>query len=1593
MGSFFRRAVSFTLGAIFGITATVSGVAGGAFWAYKNVKPVEKVVENKNVEGLGDIETASVEELLNLLASAVENPDEYTISRLEQEYNVDLNAFLSSLGINPEDANEKDLEALKQTPIFSVTEGINQLLKGVKFRALYVFSPKILGKNIDDVLSKEAQEKLGEYTIYSIMEKDPVTGELGIMKALKTLKLGALLPLQYDATFNADKHEYIYTPKTDNDTLELLANVYIGTVFDIVKGKKITDEIVDGGLKSIGEMTLKSFLSSIFGLSGAMTENLGHKLNACGDLLVKDMFVKADGGYVMSYEKLEKELKVGYLFNNYLGQDGNWYIDKDCTVLATGVVKALSEINLYELMQNKDDKLEMLDSVFGEVTFGELLQSVGSTLSDTVGAKALYEITVTQVLKGKYDSIFKNILDAVSVSLGDISFGEVLGFNSDNPIVSALYNIKVGQLLKPDLKEEDALNVIQSALGAITLGNMLGYERDENNDWICENNVYKVLLDYSFDNIFNAVNVRENKTEMIKALLADYTFGDFFSAIYGYEFDEAVNNYKRITVEESQNVDTGEIVTTEKVEYLDAEFADFLTIKIGDALTHKDATSSFNLYERVKGLSLGEIAYSVLQARRKLPDEIQKISASEYQYITVEEDGYVSLVDDYRQVSEILFQIDFEEYATHRTDKQYWMDKFIGVKNGTIFFIFMTEEQENKNALFKAMLNMSYEDMINLVTCEQKVDMAEIITANFSTVEIDGEMKTIYVSDMLELAFDNWQNKVGFKAFGNIEFAPFINSMLGAESKKEVFGHVSLHDMIDGFNLGRFNDSAFVDKTFNVTLGEIADVLRNRSISDAFHNVLEPLYEDLTIGECINDFYKGFADKEKIREFTSITMSEFLHSAHTKDLGVFVEKAKACYSELSREEKVAFLGCGACFAGAMYMFDDAMLLKLINATIGDDTWGDHLASRLGFTFDGERFTLDGVYNPMADRLLKEQVNFTFDKSKCSIKEEYIKVANVGNFVVSYKKIVNYVNKIGKELHLGKLASNAEGEIYFDGSFERITLEAMSLKPYDVYKNRNGLKSFVKAEYGDLLVGDFVAPFVRKALRSFDFDYSYQVTGEGYTVSGSFINLTEKGFNVTLNDAYSNRNNLKAYVKEFVGELNVGDFTADFVNLVGEKYASSSYNGNAVLSEDKSSWIVEGDYDEFLSVTYNMNVRWALSNARRGVKSFIAREDVFGNVRIGYAFNRGRYYYDEVENKWYYADGSEMNLESGEGRIKEIVFSTQIKELAGADMFATMMNKVKALELGYILNYSLDETDAENPVWRDANGNEVSAVLGRLSGYTVTEIQNDMDGIMDDVINDLTLGEVVSESTINGNGIFESVKDCKISELAGAVNNMTVGTAMGYEKRSDGLWYNGDGLVVRDELLNIIAEYKIGHLTGDVALESGKTFTEDLIDNMVENVSIGTIYPDAGREDADGFMALIESDWKVNELADNLMTKLKTTATINQLIKLGVFGDFFELEDGQSAYNAPAYVEGERTNFGKIDKMMTSEANKINPFTGYKYGDADMDGTVTDSEVRSYWLTLTMPKFMDNMMNKLVEYQNWMEENRELLESNGITPIQ
>ena len=97
MRSFLKRVLAFVLGVVFTISAIVGAAVGGLFWAYKNLKPISMVTQPD--DGLGDLSDQSIEDLIMLLTNALEDPDAYTLDRLQGEYGLDLKALLEGLCI------------------------------------------------------------------------------------------------------------------------------------------------------------------------------------------------------------------------------------------------------------------------------------------------------------------------------------------------------------------------------------------------------------------------------------------------------------------------------------------------------------------------------------------------------------------------------------------------------------------------------------------------------------------------------------------------------------------------------------------------------------------------------------------------------------------------------------------------------------------------------------------------------------------------------------------------------------------------------------------------------------------------------------------------------------------------------------------------------------------------------------------------------------------------------------------------------------------------------------------------------------------------------------------------------------------------------------------------------------------------------------------------------------------------------------------------------------------------------------------------------------------------------------------------------
>ena len=1727
MGKLFRRALAFLLGMIFGFTVLAGGIVGGAFWAYKNVKPVETVSKD-SVEGLGDLKTATVEELLDLFAEAMENPDEYKLSRLEKEYGLDVRQFLNSIGINADDSKQVNVDAIRDVSVFTIFTDYRAFFDNIRFRALYVFIPKLTGKPLDEILSPEAQSKLGDYSVTELIEKDKITGEIGLIGAIKNLKLGSVLPSVFDYTYDYGKHEYTYEVKdgASVNALSLLGNAEVGTVFNLTGGSSIVDEIMDGGLSSVGDMLISDVVSSLAGgnegeqeiatvADSAVGPTLADRAKAFGDTAVRDLFEKVDGKYRFTLDKLYDNLVIGYLLGFEKGSDGIW-CKFGSNEPVKGLMQTLAETNIGDVMENKDNMKGLLVNVFGDVSLKEVVDTVGLAEKLPEGLRKIYTLTVRDVFDGDSESPFDNLLTALSVKIGESTVGELLGKESDNPVLGGVYDLKVGKLIEDVKNADNVLSVLQEAFGGIKLGDLLRAKKDENGEWISDNRIMSVLYDYTLNNVFDLISAQGNTTEMVKALLGDFSVGDFFSATYDYEHNENDGSWFRVI----ENTDG--IV---EYEYLDKDFAKALNVKLWQIVAAFDKNYPYNLRDDIGSLSVGEAYYSIAQANRKIPSGLIRLESGRYAFEN----------EDIRQISEIIFAIDVNEIYEYRGNRQYWIDKLDPLTVQSLFGMFITDGRENENVFLKATLGITVGEFADLLgrPKEEPINkpLSELVQKHYKNVEFNGEVvETVLIGDAMNVFVKKWQNNCTMKTIGNLGFADSISALLGEKSKREIFGDVTLNGLISGYLSGALKESEFVKRTLNITVANVYDIYKKRNLEFTCHEVLEVLYKDLSVYDAVNFNKLG----EKLGSYESllkeVTLDSLIHAAHTKDWSAVKSDLVDAFKSLSKQAKAKLIVAVSGIAAVMYEIDNAKLVQLVTQILGDKTWGELITDLkgdcLGFEIVDGRYMLDGVYNALADRFLSQMIRVTVDKTQVNVKKDYIDEITFGNLLASNSGFDSVVDRFNEsKLKTGKLASEGDAVennvIFLEGDYERLTKVFFNVKLIEFWNNRSDLKTFLREIFGKIKLGDVGAPMFRRVANKVGYPYSYDVVGDDYVASGAFINVTDDLFNVTLNELYSNKNDLRAYIKSFFEKWSMGDLIADTVNLISVKGSQKDYNGSATLSEDKTLWTATGDYDEILNIIYNINSDSFLKGIKSGAKTYIFGDEVLGAVKIGQLANNGRNVYDAEKNVWYNENGEPIEFSGADGAVKKRILALTIGEVTkedfkmtsviddiymgemlgctcseyadlshehtdacvwyklnsavidGTDAPAELNVKEKELDqiickikLGTVMEKGLSpenifsdsklgdifgfiaQNDGENTVWynykttmidgvkydvvtssgngyseRIISGEPVTAInqaiadidaksmftpeatdkiisaikplklgeilnyvkvdgvwyktytddgdvgndvkveklMGKLAEKTVNDIENGFG----DIVNEWTIADVLDETAIASSAILRAVKDVPLSGVSEEIENVGVGTAMGYSfSDSEGKWYDAGGKEVTGEINLVMAEYKIGHLTGKTPTDSGKPFGDDVVDKILNNVTVGAFYPDAGK--GDGIMGLLSPDWKVGEIPDKLTDTIKNRTNVDQLIGLGAFGDFFVPEAGANNFTASGGTVSSPTNYGKIDNIMllTETDEDLN---GVKDADSDADGTVSLAEARAYWLSLSMPDFMNEIL--------------------------
>ena len=638
MGKIFRRIICFLLGMIFGITASTASIAGTVYYLYGNVT-VEDVANN--VDGLGDLNKYSAEDIVGFLQKAMESPENYTLKDLEDKMGVDIVKLVNNIAgkdvIKEGGENDKYIDDLKTVSLFTLltNQGFSKFVSDLPVGALLAFVP-------DNLISEQERAKLRRYTVGQMIAEDEYTGQKGVFSALRDISLGGILPTVFDYVDG----EYVVKDKA-NKPLELLANVKMGAIIDsfVTKTSDIPTEIVEGGLSSIGNSTIGELLSKVVS-DEKVTDQVNSLFNG---MKVREMFTKnAEGKYVFAIENLTDNVRIGGVIGyTYNTADGKWYEDKEFTKPVKGILKILSSLDvttLYLAVKDKDattaQKVQKILNAFGDFSIGDVFETIGFEKNEADGlwykgdtavksrlVSALLELSVRDVVgKGELSGkqIVQNLISALEGHFGDMTIGEGLGElfgvvkneNGEyvytdaskgevNALLKAAFSVKVADFFEglangDKFTVETLITIFKNAFAGLRVGDVAGMKYAEGK-WFDKkgNEVNKylgVVYDVELTAVFSIIENPGSVSAIVSGLLPDLTLGNLAVALLNFGSEGTGENTKYYT--KADNI-CDETALTDGLNKI-------LNLKIWEIVAGFDKKSDFDLLDAIGGISLGD---------------------------------------------------------------------------------------------------------------------------------------------------------------------------------------------------------------------------------------------------------------------------------------------------------------------------------------------------------------------------------------------------------------------------------------------------------------------------------------------------------------------------------------------------------------------------------------------------------------------------------------------------------------------------------------------------------------------------------------------------------------------------------------------------------------------------------------------------------------------------------------------------------------------------------------------------------------------------------------------------------------------------
>ena len=1381
MGRVFRRILSFILGFVIGIGSIAGTLVGAAYWAYKKVS-LETI--GAEVDGLGDLNSMTIEQSIDTALDMFKNPQNYSITDLEEKYGFELETFLSSFGLElkPEEEQTADdkanIEAMKNMNLaYLFGGGFDNFLDSLNTRVIFNFLP-------DSFLSDGARARLGQYSLSELISTDPITGNLGLIDALGQVKFGSLFPDYFDEIYNPTVHTYTYKylsdgPEDSKNWLDLLGNLNFGSLLNsFITGKsEIIDELMSGRLTDLSDKPIKEVLAEIGDIfPDGMGDTLYQYASVLGDSAISDWFIldeEDDKTYTFSLDNFLRAIKVGYAFG---------YVQ--------AVKTEVDGVAYYEQIDARErDQVSTASQVEGEIVW---VKNTGTDenpeFEEATGITGIFaDVDVYNIYTAYQNG---TLSDTIVDELSDFSIGtiyeEFLGYKKNEfgewetsdgepamNCLTAFAEISVSDILSEQGGIVDnLLNALKKSVDGYLIGDFVsdfvdftqneqGYWVDEDGDHIVSvlNGIFSIEINDFIMDDFSATEF----VKILKEAVGECEVGE----ILGYTRIGGVWCDDQEELSEMMN-----FISDLKIRnVLDIFLTDFTPTQILKAIfgeaTVQDVLVAFAkfTYDEQTGILYNFNDQETVKALQILKD------SKVWELVAAFDDGTA------HDVFPVLYQIEIGDFVgkynyDEQADYKYWtLENFI-----------FDEPVRITGALNKIL----------------SLNLGQMVDPEVSASEVLEPLKEITIGEIAQSACGlylsatdgevDWESDYGLKVFDFMRvFAEIPTSIqniidfIDGEQTLEEF----LTYMLDGVRLG--------DLTADL-LGISYDKNSEVWISD--DDMTSKVYEIVAFlldYQVINDTYLIINSEEKLQ--TIAEMVEGLEIGHIAEPFMSISKpAGAEWNNADGDLYTIFKDLfGVDLSYIVELIDqiikgeDVQASEVIANVCGKDrTVGQYLSEfipKLDFKpleknvydiviyqfvdiifendwlvhgFDAKRDYVKYLFGdikvghflePIDSLDLLEQGDIWVKKSDNGVKFYNllcalcnIKPYEIGEFIVdtvsdgdfAYDKL--YAIIFGEETTVGHYfyeffdqQYNQQKQVWTnaDGFILYSYMQVLyDIVPYAYLNQARGV-GFAQATrntFGHLLFGDFVYDIVMDKLDFLKVNaYKDQESGL-YVNYGEWDRLADTLYNSSIEEVYQNTN--LTYWKNKFFDLYVGDYLASFARIAID---ALGYDTKIVFDKQGDYYFVTEQFNKILSTVFNRTVNNVIDNMINDGPYIFLTEDWFRDIMVGDFLDYGLYHYNPASELWY--DREEVvpfdfDLMS---ILKQEVISLSVYDLTHNFDYMTLFDNLFLGNAMALTRYAefIDPTNGET-VYLDAGRTYTINAQGKEQKFAY-EVYTDGDG--------------------------------------------------------------------------------------------------------------------------------------------------------------------------------------------------------------------------------------------------------------------------